>query len=305
MKKVLFLLAVLLLSLNFSDRVKGGEVEDLTNVESEECLETLIENGLVIPEEYEDFPQLSDFVYFVAYNVIQNPDKVSWFNYDLAQDFALTIREVVLSYIGADSLNNEIDQFQYMQNSYNLMSVNSVSSENLYLPLLTYSTVINGGVSPSNCVSFNCYSYALHEGRVFERFNPGKYIGISVGPTELYVMSVDRLATLIQYDLQQLGYTNVTISTVRPSYQNGYKIIALRKSAYDYHVMFEYSKNVWRHKPGISQILKYNYSSLTLGRWVDEGISIYTKKVPDKNTYVEWTTEYTGTIIYIKYKLIY
>ncbi len=96
-------------------------------------------------------------------------------------------------------------------------------------------------------------------------------------------------------DLSRLGYTNVTYGSTRPSYQSGYKVIAVRKCADDFHFMAETSSNVWRHKPGDSVELQYNYSSPVLGKWTNEALNRYGVKSA--------SIEYTSDIMYIKYKL--
>ena len=59
--------------------------------------------------------------------------------------------------------------------------------------------------------------------------------------------------------------------------------------------MAEVSSNVWRHKPGLTVELQYNYSSPASGKWINEGIGRYGVEGGD--------IEYTSDIIYIKYKL--
>ena len=69
-------------------------------------------------------------------------------------------------------------------------------------------------------------------------------------------------------------------------------MIALRKSATDYHFM-KYSSGSWLHKPGNTNPLKYKYTPANSRAWINEYIYINTPKPP--------TQYYTDTIYYIIY----
>ena len=69
-----------------------------------------------------------------------------------------------------------------------------------------------------------------------------------------------------------LGYSDITYGFSVPSYTSGYRVIALRKCSEDYHFMYLHSaSNVWQHKPSHCTPMIYNYSSLTSGKWTNEG----------------------------------
>ncbi len=108
-------------------------------------------------------------------------------------------------------------------------------------------------------------------------------------------MTIARLASIISYDLQEYGYTNITYSTTLPSYQSGYRVVAVRKCTEDYHLMNMYSSSIWRHKPAFTHILQYNYSVPYLGSWTNEGVI--------NGYYFPKTLDYDSEIYYIKYKL--
>ena len=81
--------------------VKAEDTEkSLRDMSAEECMETLIQNGLTIPEGYKDYQYLEEFVKKVADGTIEDPGRISWFNYTQAQDFAMEIRKAVLDYEG-------------------------------------------------------------------------------------------------------------------------------------------------------------------------------------------------------------
>ncbi len=277
-----------------SKTIKAGESKELLEADDETCYSILLDAGLEVPDTYKDYIYLTDFVSTIAKKVVENPTVTNWYNYEEAQEFALKIRETVLEYIGYEETAVDSSLLTYSLNS-------TMLSQSQYEYLLRYSTKV---FLNSACENYNCYSYALHGGSVYEWFSPGRYIGLTITANELATMSSSRFASLVQYDLQQLGYTNITISTTRPSYQSGYKVIAFRKITDDYHFMWEYGNNVWRHKPGSSAILKYNYTSLTDGRWINEGLYLG-NYATEEGIYASWTKEYTGTVYYIKYKLIY
>lgn len=108
-------------------------------------------------------------------------------------------------------------------------------------------------------------------------------------------MTIDRLASLVTYDLQNLGHTDITYGRTVPYYQGTYSIVAIRKNSDDYHMMWMHSSQpTWRHKPHNSAILQYGYSLLTYGTWTDEGLF--------QAGYETYNNIYDSDIIYIKYK---
>lgn len=159
---------------------------------------------------------------------------------------------------------------------------------------LQYSTVVERWFSSFE--SYNCYAYAI--GRVTEgtSYNPGYFSGITIiKGGNFSTITLSRMAVIATYDLQALGYKEITYGYSCPSYNPNYRVIALKKDAIDYHFMYLYSDGIWRHKPGDSTILKYNYSSLTSGKWTNE--KSYREIVyPSTHTY-------EGDIMYIRYKL--
>ncbi|MBE5940338.1 MAG: hypothetical protein E7266_08065 [Lachnospiraceae bacterium] len=247
----------------------------LVNMSSEECFNTLLANGLEIPEGYKDYKNLEEFVKKIVSNVVSHPECEVWFNYTDANDFALAVREIVLEYENIQ-VNSILNCEKGLRSSY---------------PLI-YSTFLVEWI-PTDA-TYNCYAYALGR-QSLGRINPGAQDGITFLQSDLQTMTIDRLASFVAYDLQALGYTEITYGSALPSYQSGYNVIAVRKCEDDFHFMRMMSTGTWQHKPGGGAVMRYNYSSLTSGRWTNERIVYY--------QYYSADLYYDSDIIYIKYKL--
>lgn len=257
--------------------VKAEDTEkSLMDMSEDECLETLIQNGLIIPNEYKDYQYLEEFVKDVVEGTIEDPKCISWFNYTYAQNFAMLIREAVLAYEGIDEIvlyDKGITPFADDRNK------------------LQYSVYLTPW--SERFLNFNCYAYAINKAGLGQ-INPGERVGIEYSPTTVASMTIDRMALLVTYDLAELKHTNITYGRNLPSAESGYRIIAIRKCTKDYHLMYMYSAGVWYHKPGVTAPLRYKYSSLTEGRWISEGLL--------REQYKSSDCEYDSEIIYIKYK---
>ncbi len=249
------------------------ENKKLSEMTEDECINFLKSQGTEIPKEYIDYIQLGYTVKEMIIYIEEHPEAEHIYNYTAKDELFTNVRETVLKYYDIKNENN------------GFISAYSTAAVTLQYSKALYSW--NEGFR-----NYNCYGFAID---VTAIINPGYKLGVVYDANTISMMTIDRMANLAASDLSSLGYTNVTYGRTRPSYQSGYKVIAIRKSLDDFHFMVEVSSNVWRHKPGLTVELQYNYSSPASGKWINEGIGRYGVEGGD--------IEYTSDIIYIKYKL--
>ncbi len=274
LKVTQFILCMVILFLCINVPVKAEKTEkSLTDMSKEECLETLIQNRLIIPDEYSDYQHLEEFVKKVADGTIEDPGRISWFNYTHAQDFAMQIRKAVLEYEGID------------ENDLYKEGIVSFADDRNKLQYSVYLTPWS-----ERFLNYNCYAYAINKAGL-GHINPGEMIGVEYSQTTIASMTIDRIALLVTYDLAHFKYTNITYGKNLPNSESGYRIISIRKCTEDYHLMYMYSKGVWHHKPGAMSPLQYKYFSLTEGKWISEGLL--------REQYKNGNCEYNSEIIYI------
>lgn len=203
-----------------------------------------------------------------------HPEAEHIYNYTAKDELFTNVRETVLKYYDIK-----------VENDSYISAYSTKSAATLQYSKALYSW--NEGFR-----GYNCYGFAIDVDAII---NPGYKLGVVYGANTISMMTIDRMANLAASDLMSLGYTNVNYGSTRPSYQSGYKVIAVRKCSDDFHFMAEISSNVWRHKPGLTVELQYNYSSPALGKWTNESIG--------RNGFQVGDIEYNSSIMYIKYKL--
>lgn len=247
--------------------------ETLSEMQAEEVLQALLDNGLVLPSDYSMHQELA--VLFID-------------NYfDLILDGK--INKPVFNYTQANELVKNI--IETLQN----MGTIRVSSPLFSRYVLVDSAPI--GTWDNDYLSYNCYAYAigyLSHGPI----NPGA-VSYSGGTNPFSItMSIDDMASLVLQDLETLnnwGY----IKTYKPNPPDQYfKVIAIRKNLnnVDYHFMKMYngSINSWAHKPAWTQPLLWNYSSPGYKYWTNEAMGPSFAYSP--------TITYDSNIRYIVYK---
>ena len=250
------------------------ENKKLSELSEEECIEFLKMQGTEIPKEYIDYTELGSTVKEMIMNIEAHPEAEGIYNYTAKAELYANVRETVLKYYEIKIENNSFISAYSTKSALTLQYSKALYSWNEIFK------------------NYNCYGFAINVNRWI---NPGYTLGVDYGANTVNLMSLSRMADLVASDLSELGYTNITYGRTRPSYQSGYKVIAVRKSSDDFHFMAETSVNVWRHKPGDSVELQYNYSSPTSGKWTNEGIGRYGLQGGG--------IEYNSDIVYIKYKL--
>jgi len=172
---------------------------------------------------------------FFYYNGITNAVP---FNYtglvELSDRIALIIKESNLAYLtAAYSLVNST-RIGSWQNSYN---------------------------------NYNCYAYSIN--KTTQAFNPGYYCGRAFSMS----LSISTMADIVVDDLEALGYTAYMTTTKPTGLSNFQKIICIRKANDNtaYHFMKGDTGLVtWKHKPGRTNPLLWNYSSPTYCTWTNE-----------------------------------
>lgn len=250
------------------------ENKKLSDMTEEECVEFLESQGTEIPKEYVDYIKLGSTIKEMIAYIEEHPEAEHIYNYTAKDELYTNVRKTVLKYY-----NKNIESNSFIS-AYNTASVTT----------LKYSKALYSW--NEHFRNYNCYGFAIDKTEII---NPGYKLGVVYGANTISLMTIERMANLAASDLSSLGYTNVTYGRTRPSYQSGYKVIAIRKSSDDFHFMAEVSPNVWRHKPGLTVVLQYNYSSPESGKWINEGIGRYGVQ--------EGNLEYSSDIMYIKYKL--
>ncbi|MBR2669203.1 MAG: hypothetical protein IKE36_05330 [Solobacterium sp.] len=153
------------------------------------------------------------------------------------------------------------------------------------------STILN--TWNNNYMNYNCYAYAL--GYTYW-MQPGEYAGYTYSSS----LSASDVADYVISDLNARNCWAYKQQAKPFSLPDSYcKVIVIRKMSappYDFHFMKGTSSNLnyWSHKPGISQPLKWNYSSPGYKVWTNEGATYNNPIAP--------TYTYNSTTYYIIYK---
>jgi len=281
MRKFLFFFVTVVMLCSFSIIVYADEQTSLYDMSEDECFDILLEQGLEVPKCFENYSEIKTFAKNIVCWVIDDPSREDWFNFTESQRFATDIRQIVLDY----------ENIEVKKNNYvSLTELIRVTSALQYSTLLydrwvdTYS-------------NYNCYTYALY-GTCSVGYNPGTLAGVYISSVDYPTMTIQRLASIVSYDLQELGCTNIYYGTSFPDSSRlggNYKLIAVRKCDYDYHFMSMVSFGTWQwnHKPSSAVPMKYNYTSLYSGSWTSEGLY--------REGFRTGTTVYNSDIVYISY----
>lgn len=247
-------------------------MRQMENMEKNELLNFLLDNGLVLPDDYEQHRELAEnFVQEytpLLMNGAINP-YVDVFNYSESNELIHNLSEVLC-------------KLNLIKKQPQIMSRSSSS--------LNYSTPI--GTWRATYRNYNCYAYAIGK---TTWATPGDFCGQPFSLT----LSVSSMADIVISDLDSLGF-NAYKTTTKPTTlpDRFYKVICIRKnlSDKDFHFMKQEGMSLtsWTHKPGCSQPLRWNFSSPGAGIWTNEGIV--------DELIVEATTTYESNIYYIVYK---
>lgn len=250
----------------------------LSNLTDNELLLFLDNHKVEIPVGLaESQTEAMQIVRSTVVDIEQNPDVEFLYGLTQLYDFAYALKSVVNAYYGnaASSV------------------LNPCASHGL-----RYSTVYQ---IPYNMKSYNCYAYALNR---TSKCQPGQFSGHILTNAILKNLSIYRLAQYVKEDLQSTSLNKqcVKITSARPTYSSllsGQTAICIRKGddgngQYDYHFMKLFSGNAWRHKPGETAILTYDYLPSNSRIWISEGYDGY--------QVITGRVEYYGSIYYILFK---
>lgn len=242
----------------------------LSEMSDEECLAFLKNQGVTIPDEFENELSWGPFIKEIITLVENNPNVTFAYNYSVTQAFANAIKSAVNEYYDVTA------------------EILPASNMRVANPALIYSEVY--GVWSDSFEDYNCYSYAL--GITDEWLNPGNLSGFVYSLS----LSVITVADYAKADLEELGYTNVTITSTRPTTATlgvHQKAICARiKGGVDYHFM-KLDGNSWYHKPSNTNILRYKHLP-------NEDL-VWTNECSYKGIIYIPTVEYTSSIRYIIY----
>lgn len=231
-----------------------GDKQILSELSDDELLLFLEENGVTIPVGLADSQEEAmGIIRSLIIRIEKKPDIV--FTYSLRQtcDFAYALKSVVDDYYGIT-----VDSTFYPYSSHGLRD----------------STVYQ---TPSNRGNYNCYAYAL--GKTDSWYYVGESSGHNLTQVDIADKSIYEIATYVKADLQSssLNKMCVKIVSARPSYSSlssGQTAICVRKGSdgimYDYHFMKLFNGDVWRHKPGGTAILTYDYLPSNSRNWTNE-----------------------------------
>ena len=277
-KKLLSIVSILLSIVLFSSSAmvyaadsQALTKEEILSMDQSELLSFLLEEGLVLPEDYDvHITEMSEpFVYKYTPLILEGKidSSVRRFNYEPSNQMLFRLYAVL------DRLGLAENQSAVPMDSYALQDSTPIGSWS------------------NNYLNYNCYAYALG---ITSRVQPGHYSGEPFALT----MPVSDMADVVLADLEALGYWGYTSSTKPTALLDPYfKVIAIRKTITneDYHFMKMYgSLNAWAHKPAETQPLKWNYSSPNSKDWTNERMTASGAQPP--------SLTYDSNIYYILYK---
>ncbi|MEK3712778.1 hypothetical protein [Paenibacillus sp. FSL R7-0333] len=210
-------------------------IERLAQLSSDNLLDTLVDNGLILPEGLEQNEYTENAVKTIVSDIergVVNEDHIPY-NYTELAELARRILDVSSSKSSAKA-------------SYSLIN----------------STVI--GSWSNSYTGYNCYGYSIGV-HVFQ--NPGYHSGQGFSMS----LPIASMADLVVDDLNTLGYWGYKTTTKPSPLANYQKVVAIRKGSVDYHFMKgDLSGSDWTHKPGGTNPLRWNYSSPGYTTWTNE-----------------------------------
>lgn len=267
-KKIKKITTILLLILVFSSETFSAyannsytdfSLETLNKMSGEECIAELKKVGYCVPDIYNNAETTALAVKTIITDLHSGHFSTAVpYNYTALASMALDIQKVILD-------NDTIYASTYV---------------------LQDSTVYGSWLS--SYLNYNCYGYAINKTSAF--IDPGHYSGrdFNMGLTTY------GMASIIAADLNALGYSTYITTNKPTSIASKEKIVCINKGTIDYHVMKGITGvNIWRHKPGSTNPLRWNYTSPEHKDWTNE-YSIYNVSYPG-------TTSYFDDVYYVVY----
>lgn len=212
---------------------------------------------------------------------------------------ALPNAEVILQSLYEDAQNQTPAVYNYkaMSDLYNEIreKIPFKTINYPFFPLAAYSLINStkyGSWSDSFSI-YNCYGYSINKQ---QWLRPGQLSGYSFSLS----MPISEMAQLVIHDLNATlnGDWSIYKTTSKPaSIPSGGMVISIRKGTRDFHFMKAVSStSTWRHKPGGTNPLTWNYTSPTSKIWTNEHVI--------RDIAYESTVTYDSTLYYIVAKPI-
>lgn len=286
-RKILCMLLSVLLVLSALPMASVAGISEskplLSEISESECIAFVKECGIELPTIYDDEAEWGPFVKGAITLFENNPNAPITISYTVTAKLAKEIRNAVNDYYGITSTYTG----QRMLNAYTASSTG-----------LLYSTVY--AEWDPDFEKYNCYSYVL--GITDVKFNPGMITAMEKYPSNPEKWNIDILNITIEEirdsvieDLETRGETRIIYEGSAMDTSNlctNESVICVRKGSEDYHFM-KYTTDGWLHKPGETQILKYNTVPNDMDIWTNEAVSM--------GVYIEATKTYDSTIYFISY----
>ena len=291
---------LLILVLNAPAVAASNEQVVLSDLSQEECIIFLKEQGVDIPQIFEDETTWGFFAHSIIEQVEENPNIEFPYGSVMMSEFAYQIKDAVIRYYGVDDIAIYAD----------IESPNNIMVDNILY-----------GEWQTEYPEYNCYAYAIGKKEWLE---PGVSIWLDLGNNkdEYAYNCYANMSTItywIESDLEYFGNTVNSITTTIPSIEVGghTHLICVRKDAdgvpwyydedgdlkyfHDYHFMKMGEDGYWYHKPGKTNPLKYLYTPSNEKSWVSEGYNgangiffRYESVTYDSEIYfIEYTTPHT------------
>ncbi|AIQ45051.1 hypothetical protein R70723_03375 [Paenibacillus sp. FSL R7-0273] len=239
-------------------------VEQLAQLSGDDVLDTLLDNGLRLPEGLE----ADEFTRSAAKEIVTG-----------IESGAITADRIPYSYTKMVELTQNILEIIGAPGA----SARGISALAGYT--LQDSSLI--GSWSNDYRYYNCYGYAIGQ-QVFK--DPGYHSGQSFSVS----MGIAEIADLAVSDLNALGYWGYKTTTKPSSLAYYERVVAVRKGSNDYHFMKgDTSASDWTHKPAGNQPMRWNYAS--------PGYKIWTNEYSFQNVNYAATVNYNSTIYYIIY----
>ena len=258
--------------------------EVLRNLNAEEALNGLIDNGLELPPGYTVFPD--------------NAERFVEHYLPFILDGAIGTEDILFN----DGQSNRL--LRNVGLTLERMGIAHIKKQESSRYTLVDSTVIGSWINLYGW--YNCYSYAIGYYNStytypYDSLRPGDVYEYVQGVTNTFseTLSVGEMADLVLLDLGVLNnmcYKTTSKPTSLPDQY--FHVIALRKDTgnQDFHFMkMNGSLNSWVHKPGANMPLSWNYLNPGHKIWTNESVNEYGQSLPPSVTY-------ESSIVYIVYK---
>jgi hypothetical protein len=240
-KRIIASTLALIMTMIVSGSVYATEEHISIPATEKECIEFVEQYDIKVPDVYKDKADFGSLVKKLIDESYEMPVEYYPYSYTELRTLAEEIRSGLLE--------------------ANLLDYDTQKATSTYT--LQNSTVY--GSWSESFLNYNCYGYAI--GNTSNFVDPGYYSGGAFSMS----LSISSMASLVVDDLEEQGYWAYYTSTKPSSLASFEKLICIRKGTYDYHFMKYFpSGNSWRHKPGNTHILKYNYSNAGYNTWTNE-----------------------------------